>query len=342
MKSITSVVVIIIFIIGVGINGCENSPDSVINAPPPIEKIDSDQSEQNNDILSTREYNPNLQIVIVIETDYGKAVCREVNPNLREDNFELWYYPTHIDTIFRSIYERYKDLPPNQWPVICIPTPNFEAVDTLMKIDNRYKNMAVVMPYIYTGGWFTNFKNYAPGKIFKPVLVGAGNHRYDWTKGNKLDFTDSVNIQYVNPAPVYNYVITSIENIPGRTRVRSPMLVQHAQLGSQVWFSFLGSAGSIYNRFCIIDRGSDFVDIYQVNIGNFISGTAKCNFLSGAVFSVGAKLNHIMRETGKGFKETVQYAKEISTNRPDARGNRWNDSTGFGYVNYLNPEGSRR
>ncbi|MGB5025319.1 MAG: hypothetical protein WBO44_08215, partial [Saprospiraceae bacterium] len=241
------------------VNGCEEGNDLLLS-PSVLSGIDSDVT---NPISIHREYNPRTQIIILYEGDYGKAVCREADPTLKEENFEVWNYPTHPDTVFRTVYERYCDKPLKDWPVICIPTANFEAINNLLLTDLRYTNMAVVMPYIKNGSWYTNTLNFFPvSKNFIPVLVGAGNQRHDWTKGNKLDFTDSVNIQYLNPVPQYNYVIENIENTLVRTRVWSNMLSSHATLGSQVWLSLTGSTGSIYNRFCVTEKGPGYIDIY--------------------------------------------------------------------------------
>lgn len=327
MKFFKEIFAIFLAVCLIVVNGCEEGNDLLLS-PSVLSGIDSDVT---NPISIHREYNPRTQIIILYEGDYGKAVCREADPTLKEENFEVWNYPTHPDTVFRTVYERYCDKPLKDWPVICIPTANFEAINNLLLTDLRYTNMAVVMPYIKNGSWYTNTLNFFPvSKNFIPVLVGAGNQRHDWTKGNKLDFTDSVNIQYLNPVPQYNYVIENIENTLVRTRVWSNMLSSHATLGSQVWLSLTGSTGSIYNRFCVTEKGPGYIDIYQVNIGTFISGTAHVNFLSGAVFSVGAKLNGLMRQSGvKSFQKIVKEAKASASNN----GIR-NDSTGYGYINF--------
>lgn len=334
MKFFNEILVIIVVSL-ITLNGCQEGINDLLLGPSIQSEVNSDAT---NPISINREYNPSTKIIILYEGDYGKAVCREADPTLREENFEVWNYPAHPDTVFRTVYERYYDKHPKDWPVICIPTPNFEAINNLLLADPRYTNMAVVMPYIKSGSWYTNTLNFPDSKYFIPVLVGAGNQRHDWTKGNKLNFIDSVNIQYVNPVPQYNYVIENTENISGRTRVWSNVLSSHATLGSQVWLSLTGSTGSIYNRFCVIERGSGYIDIYQVNIGNFVSGTAHVNYLSGAVFSIGAKLSGLMRQSGvKSFQKIVKEAKASASNN----GIR-NDSTGYGYINFKpDPHGSR-
>lgn len=270
----------------------------------------------------------NLQIVILYETDYGKAVCKLADPYLQDENFELWNYPTYPDTIFTSIYNRYKYLPLEKWPIICMPTANFEAISDL--IASRYPKLGVVMPYINTSSWFPNIKNYPANKIFNVILVGGGNQLNDWTKGNKLDFIDSVRIQYVNPTPQTIYPISNVVNVDGYTRVYNSVLPYHASVGSQVWFNILGSSGSFYQRFCVLEKSTTegWVKIYQQNVDDFQSGTAKSHYLSGATFSNGAYINRIMRDCSIDFPTAVKLARRTASNN----GIR-NDSTGFGRIN---------
>lgn len=285
---------------------------------------------QNKSVQSTskREYSESLQIVICYEGPYGISVCKLADPNLRDENFEVWDYPTPPDTIFKSIYDRYKYLPLEKWPIICMPMPNMEPINNL--ITTRYPNLAVVMPYINTGSWFPNQMNFPANTFFKVVLVGAGNQSNDWTTGNKLDFIDSVIIQYVNPEPILNYPIDSVVNNGGYTKVYSTLLPWYASVGSQVWFNIRGTSGSFYNRYCVLEKSTTqgWVKIYQQNVAGFTSGSAKSHFLSGSTFSNGAYLNKIMRSCSSKFKNTVKVARMSGSNRGIQ-----NVNTGYGRIN---------
>lgn len=315
--------IIIILTMVIIMIGCE---ESIIYNP--ISSNSGYIKHQNKGNHSQKIFSEKTQIIVLYEDNYGKAVCKLTDGNLTDENFEFWPHSTPIEDIFNSIYERYDSLPLEKWPIICSPYPNFQAINGLL---NNYPKLTVIMPYIKTGAWFTNQLNFSSSTKFHQILVASGNQSNDFTSGNKLDFIDSTIIEYIDNQglPQTSYNITNVINEGGYTKIYSAALPWYSFTGNQVWFNIIGSNSSINQRYVILESSTNpgWVKIYQQNIGTFQSGTAKAHYLSSSTFSVGAKINQIMRKCGISGPRAVSLAKRSASNG----GNRTNES-GFGRI----------
>jgi hypothetical protein len=282
------------------------------------------------DSLKLNTNQEGLQIIALYEGPYIEAVAKSIDPSLNGSNFEHWndvYFP--VRSIFNSISERYKKLPPEKWPIIVMPMANYQAINSL--IANEYpepNGLNLVMPYINLSNPFPNTYN-STGN-YKVALVGGGYTINDWTRGNKLDFIDSVEVQYVNPDPQLNYDITSISTTGNYTKIYNSTLAQHVRMGWLVWLNLQGSAGNVYQRYSISEPPSaDYITVSSpINIGTFISGTAHVNYLSGTTAVVATKLKQIMNSTNCTFPQAVDFARATASNQ----GVR-NNEVGYGKIN---------
>ena len=271
-----------------------------------------------------------IQIIALYEGPYIEAVAKNIDPFLNEDNFEYWNdMHTPIRTVFNSISEKYKKLPPEKWPIIVIPTANYQAINSLIATEYPEPNgLNLVMPYINLSNPFPN--TYNSSSNYKMALVGGGYVTNDWTRGNKLDFIDSVEVQYVNPEPQMNYTVSSITKTGNYTKIYNSTLAQHVRVGWQVWLNLQGSVGNVYQRYSISEVStSGYITVNSpIDIGTFISGTAHVNYLSGTTAVVASKLKQIMNSTNCTFPQAVDFARATASNQ----GVR-NNEVGYGKIN---------
>jgi len=281
-------------------------------------------------ILNQNDKQESLQIIAFYEGPYIEAVGNSINPYLESNNFEFWD-DTHapVRPIFNSISERYKNLPAEQWPIIVLPTANYQAINNLLINEYPEPNgLNIVMPYI-SGSTFPN--NYNTSGNYKIALVGGGYALNDWTRGNKLDFIDSVEVQYVDPDPQINYDISSISTSGNSTKIYNSVLPYHVRVGWMVWLNLQGSAGTSYQRYNIseVSTTGGYITVNSsVNIGNFSSGTAHVNYLSGTATVIATKLKQIMNNLNCTFPQALEFARATASNH----GIR-NNETGFGKIN---------
>lgn len=305
----------------------ENQQANVLKS----DDVSGPEADSNSDLFP--EVPPKgLQIITMYEGPYLKAVAKSVYPGLDDDNFEAWddlHAP--IRPIFNSISERYKNLPAEQWPIIVMPTANFEAINNLIKNEYPEPNgLNIVIPYIsFATTYMPN--TYNTVATFKVALVAGGFDFNDWTKGNKFDFIDSAEIQYVNPEPKTQYPISAITSTATSTTIYNGTLPYHVRVGWLVWLNLKGSTGQVYQRYNVTNVSSTggYITVNPpINIGTFISGTAQVNYLSGVTGVVATKLKQIMIGADCSFNEAIEYARATASNN----GVR-NNETGYGRIN---------
>lgn len=305
----------------------ENQQANVLKS----DDVSGPEADSNSDLFP--EVPPKgLQIITMYEGPYLKAVAKSVYPGLDDDNFEAWddlHAP--VRPIFNSISERYKNLPAEQWPIIVMPTANFEAINNLIKNEYPEPNgLNIVIPYIsFATTYMPN--TYNTVATFKVALVAGGFDFNDWTKGNKFDFIDSAEIQYVNPEPKTQYPISAITSTATSTTIYNGTLPYHVRVGWLVWLNLKGSTGQVYQRYNVTNVSSTggYITVNPpINIGTFISGTAQVNYLSGVTGVVATKLKQIMIGADCSFNEAIEYARATASNN----GVR-NNETGYGRIN---------
>ena len=308
---------------------------SIIENPivevPRIDVSSGPEADTKGDMISD-DVPKGLHIIAMYESAYLKAVAKSVYPGLTDDNFESWdNFHGPIRPIFNSISERYKNLPAQQWPIIVMPTANFEAINNLIKNEYPEPNgLNIVIPYVsFATSDMPN--TYNTVATFKVALVAGGFDLNDWTKGNKFDFIDSSEIQYVNPEPKTQYPITAITPNATSTVIYNSTLPYHVRVGWLVWLNLKGSTGQVYQRYNItsVSTTGGYITVNsRINIGNLISGTAQVNYLSGVTAVVATKLKQIMIGANCSFNEAIEYAKATASNN----GVR-NNETGYGRIN---------
>lgn len=307
---------------------------NIENSEAEVSKNDSvaDQDADTDGDLVPDVAPKGLHIIALYESPYLKAVAKSVYPGLDDDNFEAWddlHAP--IRPIFNSISERYKNLPAEEWPIIVMPTANFQAINNLL--NNEYpepNGLNIVIPYIsFATTYMPN--TYNSNSTYKVALVAGGFDLNDWTKGNKFDFIDSSEIQYVNPEPKTQYPISAITSTATSTTIYNGTLPYHVRVGWLVWLNLMGSTSQVYQRYnvsSVSTSGGYIVVNSPINIGTLTSGTAQVNYLSGVTAVVATKLKQIMIGANCSFNEAIEYARATASNN----GVR-NNETGYGRIN---------
>ncbi len=272
------------------------------------------------------------KFILIFEPDYLKVVCKSVNPNLTDENFEVWPPGTNLLEMVASVNQRFGKLPPSQRPIILLPTDSwFFSV----YYGAQYPNVNFVHPY-KVGNDMPNFFDYFDSIPSNVCLVTAGNKSSDWTWGNAITFIDSSNIQYTDEGnnPIYHYKITSvIKNNDSSTRIYSPGIVNHVKVGWLIYTHIVdihNQTSVVRSKVIEINNTLGYITINRLldEVEHFFYGHITVYYLSPVTGIVGAKIKMIMETSNVSFARAVNAGKITGSNQ----GIR-NDSSGNGYLN---------
>ncbi len=278
-----------------------------------------------------------IKFILIGEDSYQKIILKNQDPSLVENNFMVCPQTTNQAIFLDSVYKKIESYPANMLPIIISAYANFESINTVIKDTIRFPKrnvLNIVISYVgggnvYPVGYNTNAKIDT-----SMILVGGGNDTCDWTWGNKLRFTSSVKIQYINGSgmPVTHYVIDSIYTQSYPNRVYSSTLSSQAPWGTPIWLRLKNSLGdSIITRLTVgTDHGGGtYVTTAPINMtGSFVSGTTVVNWRSGAVVYAASDLKKIMDGRHCSFLEAVACAKATGSNNGI-----WKIYNGYGQIN---------
>lgn len=273
-----------------------------------------------------------VKFILLYETDYLKAVCKAVNPELDDRNFEVWPSGTNMLEMLVSVQKKFGNLSPAKRPIIVLPTENWFFSVYYGAV---YPELNFIQPY-KSGNDLPNFFNYNNSIPPNVCLVSAGNNTSDWTWGNGFTVLDSSNIQYldgIRGRPVYNYSINNIvDNGNGTSTIYSPIIPHHVKVGWLVHSHIVGPQNnetSTRSKIVALNTDLGYIVVNQAaeRLGEFTHGSLTVYYLSPVTAVVGTKLKMIMDSAGCGFAEAVAVGKYTGSNHGIRT-----DSNGYGYL----------
>lgn len=267
-----------------------------------------------------------IQVIVCYEPEYMKAVLQETDPELPDS--AIYYFDSNngLIQICDWVYSHFNNKPDREWPIIIIPTAQYQAVEGFVRI--YYPRINIIMPYMpitWTGITYpTTLTISQPPSLI--MTVAGGNDRRsdmknDWTTGNGLDFVDSTAIQYIDNSGTiyYSLPISNIFNVQSGLQAYT-LAVWFSRVGWCIWMDtkLRAHSMSLYDRYNIISLNAQGQYIVTDNIHDYkippsSYGVAKINFPSGAATVLGAKVNRAMRTlVEQGFDATFQNVRKVA------------------------------
>ena len=269
------------------------------------------------------------------EYDYIKNICKDVDPDLTDDDFIGSSFTNNQGVPNYSQYE--DEVGSGFRPIIIFPYSEPEI--NLVNICNQYPDYYFIQPLFNYGIAVPSAKVLNPDRP-SPMIIGSGGEGGEtgWMSGESLIFVES-SFQYDS------YDISEIvDNEDGTARIKCEGIgnlfwsfyVDSFELNIPVYIQgvtgFENNPDGVYYPVAdsyYTDPTTNWVDITcNLGTGSYEGGAkAGFNFLSGAVAVIGAKLNKIRRVLNCTYAEAIAIAKATASN-PER-----DDIHGYGSIN---------
>lgn len=271
------------------------------------------------------------------ERNYVKAVMKAVDPELTDEDFELYAG----ESIYQGI-DYARTLDSGDTVILVAPEAAQYNIATSQGLypTHTYVEAYPEVPIVTAfhspsapGATAPTTLEIFPDELTPAILVGGGQSGVsDFYKGEGLEFVDEAQAQYLNGSSLVTSIpIQNITSSGGNTDIYSSTFqTLLPTVGDYIYLTGVtGFADNPSGRFKLTFVVGPYVRIaHTAGAGTYGGGaTLKKEWVSGAIAAVAAKVGKIMRERDCGFWEARYCARETAS-----EGGTHDVTTGFGEI----------
>ncbi len=275
------------------------------------------------------------------ELDYCKLACKAAVPELTDADFDPRTYSDIKTAGFDALCE-YIKARKNKSDILILPQTGITTYKNIQGW-NFYPDVQIAMPFAkdslaIAGASLPESFTLTPNRIPMIISVGGGDSGLsDWYTGTGLEFTEPAPGMYKSGSSlITNFAITNVTSPGGGvTRIYASAFTTVGFTAEKWKIHITGVAGFGSNpngsfNISAINTGSGYIDIVHDTVsGSWTngSGSARINYMSGAVSAAGAKIYYISKMRDCGMWEARKCAQATGS-----QAGSWDSTHGYGSI----------